>query len=267
MKILDGILKVREGERVYLRDDTYMICCPARSGSSMLVHLLRSHPDVLSHGEVLGKTVTGLSGKLAARTRKEPDLLKRANLLKDKRPLYFLYNVVLYPQGHKATGFKLKYDELDTRAYREILDFLREDEDLKIVFLDRENLLERYVSHLVAGLTGVTLVSGKAERPDIPTVKVDARDLEQSFKRELERKARFRQVFARHRTIETTYEGLVADPAGGMAPIYAFLGVAPHVPRTDTKKIVDQDLSRVVSNYAELKQRFASTPYAAFFTH
>ena len=264
MKILSGLPK-RGSERLYLRDDTYMICCPARSGSSMLVHLLRSHPDVLSHGEVLGKNVTGLSGRFMGRVHKEPPLQSHVNMLKDKRPLYFLYNVVLYPQGHKAVGFKLKYDELDTRPYRHILKSLREDEDLKIVFLDRENLLERYVSHLVADLTGVTLVSGKAERPEIPTVKVDARDLERSFERELERKARFRRIFARHRAIETTYERLVADPAGGMAPIYAFLGVAPHVPSTHTKKIVDQNLSRVVSNYAELKRHFATKPYAAFF--
>jgi len=34
------------------RDNIYMITCPARSGSTMLVHLLRSHPDIISHDEV-----------------------------------------------------------------------------------------------------------------------------------------------------------------------------------------------------------------------
>src|SRR5438034_2920303 len=34
------------------RDNGFMITCPARSGSSMLVHLLRSLPEICSHDEV-----------------------------------------------------------------------------------------------------------------------------------------------------------------------------------------------------------------------
>jgi len=48
----------------------FMITCPARSGSSMLVNLLRSHPEICAHDEVFSPDkVRGLSGKYLQRSR------------------------------------------------------------------------------------------------------------------------------------------------------------------------------------------------------
>lgn len=249
----------------YLRNDTYMICCPARSGSSMLVHLLRSHPGILSHGEVLGKTVTGFSGPFGDQARANGELKRYFSALKDEDPGYFLYKYVLHSHGHQAVGFKLKYDELATRSYRRIFAMVRRDRDLKIIFLDRENLLERYVSHRIADVTGVTLVNAKGKRPEIPVLTVAPRELELSFRQELVRRSRFRDAFAGHRIIETTYERLVADPVPEMNRIYTFIGVPAHAATTTTTKIVDSDLNKVVANLAELKAHFKGGPYAGYF--
>ena len=127
---------------MHLRNDAYMICCPARSGSTLLVHLLRSHPGILSHGEIMGKRITGLSGPLGTQFGKDPDVMKTLEGIRHARPETYLYSYILHPHGHKAVGFKLKYEELGSRSYTRILDFVRADKDIKILFLDRENLFE-----------------------------------------------------------------------------------------------------------------------------
>ena len=256
----------RRFKGMYLRNDSYMICCPARSGSTMLVHLLRSHSSVLSHGEVLGRVITGFSGPFGDKIKSDPAFLEYCNALRESEPAFFLYNYVLHAHGHQAVGFKLKYDELINNSYRSIFDTVRQDQDLKIIFLDRENLLERYVSHRIVAATGVTIVNNKVIRPEIPELILNPRDLEQSFTEELSRKARFRAAFASHRSIETTYERLVADPLGEMNKIYAFIGVSPHVATTTTKKIIDSDIGLVVSNLPELKNYFIGSPFEAYFT-
>src|SRR5436190_4214546 len=55
------------------RDNGFMITCPARSGSSMLVHLLRSHLEICAHDEVFSPDkVRGLSGKYHLRSNEYP---------------------------------------------------------------------------------------------------------------------------------------------------------------------------------------------------
>lgn len=250
---------------VHLRHDTYMICCPARSGSTMLVHLLRSHPQVLSHGEVMGHEVTGLMGPLGRMVRQDSALHRHLQDIRRDRPAFFLYNYILDSRGHKAVGFKLKYDELANPAYRDVLECVLQDGDLKIVFLDRENLFERYVSHHFAGVTGVTLVHGGAKAPKVEPVRLDWRDMERNFQEQLARRDRFRKLFRSHRSIETTYEKLTINAPVEMAKVYKFLGVDEHHPATPTKKILSSDLRSLISNYDEVIAHFARSRFATFF--
>ena len=48
----------------------FMIACAARTGSTMLVRTLRSHPGVVMHGEVWGDAMVGLDGPLARERRR-----------------------------------------------------------------------------------------------------------------------------------------------------------------------------------------------------
>ena len=44
----------------------FMIACAARTGSTMLVRTLRSHPALVMHGEVWGERMVGLDGPLVS---------------------------------------------------------------------------------------------------------------------------------------------------------------------------------------------------------
>lgn len=251
---------------MHLRNDAYMICCPARSGSTLLVHLLRSHPQVLSHGEILGKKITGLSGPLGRQFGKDPDAMKRLEAIRHARPETYLYSYILHPHGHQAVGFKLKYEELATRKYARILDHIKTDTDLKIVFLDRDNLFERYVSHYVAmHVTGVTLVQAHQPLPEVRPIRLKPRDIKRNFKEELDKRRHFRKLFASHRSIETTYEKLVADTVPEMNRIYRFLDLPEHAAATTTKKILDTRMANFITNYAEILDYFSGTEYARYF--
>lgn len=251
---------------MHFRNDAYMICCPARSGSTLLVHLLRSHPGILSHGEILGKKITGLSGPLGKQFGKDPDAMHKLEEIKHAWPETYLYSYILHPHEHQAVGFKLKYEELGSRRYRHILDFIRSDTNLKIVFLDRENLFERYVSHYVAiHVTGVTLVQSNQPVPEVRPIKLKPADIKRNFKEELDKRRRFRKVFSSHRSIETTYEKLVADTVPEMNRIYRFLGLPDHAAATTTKKILDTRMANFITNYAEILEYFSGTEYARYF--
>src|SRR5262245_66621142 len=83
----------------------FIILCAARTGSTMLRHMLNSHPDVRCHGEVM--TGRGLDSLASAR---DGDASATRALLNRRAsdPQGFLEEVVLDPGGAKAVGFKIK---------------------------------------------------------------------------------------------------------------------------------------------------------------
>ena len=113
----------------------------------MLVHLLRSHPDICSHDEVLSPgTLGGITGNYLIKRRAEPDFAERMAAIRDRDPIKFLYKIVLDLQGKKAVCFKLKHDELVRPEYKVLRDEIVSDRDFRIIHLRRENLLRRYLS-------------------------------------------------------------------------------------------------------------------------
>ena len=246
-----------------------MITCPARAGSSMLVHLLRSHPDVCSHDEVFSApgTIGGMTGTYLIKRRADPIFGNRLAAEKDRNPIKFLYKVVLDLQGKKAVGFKLKHDELVLSEYKVLRDEIASDLDFRIIHLRRQNLLRRFLSHYVANrITHTTLlVEGQPPIAEVPPVKLDPLDCEQDFETILKREAEFRELFARHRSFSLSYEEMVERDPEKMVGLQHFLGVSPRELTTTTKKLGNDDLRRAIVNFDELRSYFASSPFSSFF--
>jgi hypothetical protein len=114
----------------------------------MLVHLLRSHPEICAHDEVFSPDkVRGLSGKYLQRSREDPGFIEWLSAERYRDPIRFLYKFVLDPDGKKAVGFKLKHDELVLPGYETVRNEIVSNRKLRIVHLRRNNLLRRYLSH------------------------------------------------------------------------------------------------------------------------
>ena len=249
------------------RDNIYMITGPARSGSTMLVHLLRSHPDICSHDEVLSSgTLGGITGTYLIKRRQEPDFAQRMAAIRDDNPIKFLYKIVLDLQGKKAVCFKLKHDELAAPQYKALRDEIVNDRDFRIIHLRRENLLRRYLSHYIANhVTRVTwAVHGQAV-PEMQPVVLDPQECQKDFENVMAREREFAEIFAQHPGFSISYEEMTAPGSEKLQSLLDFMGVPRQELTTTTQKLGCNDLHKVVANFDELRAYFADSLYSKFF--
>jgi LPS sulfotransferase NodH len=251
------------------RDNIYMITCPARTGSTMLVHLLRSHPDICSHDEVFspGK-VGGMAGTylIPWKRRAEPDFVDHLSAERDRNPIKFLYKIVLDLQGKKAVCFKFKHDELVLPEYKALRDEIVNDTDFRIIHLRRENLLRRYLSHYIANhVTRVTWAIRGQTVPEMQPVMLDPHKCQKDFETVLAREKEFAELFAQHPGFSISYEEMITPGSEKIQSLLDFMGVPRRELTTTTQKLGCNDLSQVITNFEELRAHFAHSPFSKFF--
>lgn len=230
-----------------LRNNKFIISCPARSGSTMLLHLLRSNRAVLCHGEVFGGERLGhLAGSYAVRRKGDAAFDDRLHALFEADPKRFLYDIVFDGQGRSVSGFKFKTDEAFGEQCRDIQEMISADSDIKVVQLRRRNLLDQYISHqVVLKQTGVTLVMSGQERPSVEPFLVDVRDAVLYFIDVLEREAKVATAYAHHRRLTVDYEDLAQDGHPVREALQKFLGVPVQPLTTTTRKIIERNAGLV----------------------
>jgi LPS sulfotransferase NodH len=251
----------------FYRDNIYIITCPARSGSTMLVQLLRSHPEICSHSEVFTPDgITGITGTYLRKSREQAGFLERLSRERDRNPIKFLYKIVLDLQGKKVVGFKLKHDELVLPQFKALRDEIANDLDFRVIHLRRENLLRRFLSHYVANqLTRITLAVSGQPVPKVPPVQLDPLECERDFETTLKRDQEFRELFSRHRSFSLSYEQMVARDPEKIVALLEFLGVSPRELTTTTKKLGNDDLRSAIINFDELRSYFEPSRFSKFF--
>ena len=249
------------------RDNFYMITCAARTGSTMLVCLLRSHPEICSHGEIFspGK-IRGLSGIYPSKRHARPEFIDRLSVERDRDPIKFLYKIALDLQGKKAVSFKLKYSELILPQYKTLRDEIVNNRDFRIIHLRRENLLRRYLSHYIANyVTHVTVAICGQVIPEVPRVELDPRECQRDFEAVRGRELEFVELFAQHPVFSISYEEMVAGEAKTIRALLDFMEVSPRELTTTTRRLGCDDLRQVIANFEELRMYFAGSPYSKFF--
>jgi SAM-dependent methyltransferase/LPS sulfotransferase NodH len=249
------------------RDNVYMITCPARSGSGMLVNLLRSHPDICSHGEVFSPNkITGIAGTYSHKSHEQPGFLEQLSEERDRDQLKFLYKIVLDLQGKKAVGFKLKHNELVLPEFSLLRNEILNDRDFRIIHLRRENLLSRYLSHYIASrVTGIRWASTGQTVPELQPVTLDAHECQKNFEKILRWEREFAELFAQHRSFSISYEEMIASGSEKIQSLLDFIGVSRRELTTKTLKLGRNDLRQAIANFEELRDYFARSPYFSFF--
>lgn len=231
----------------------FMIACAARTGSTMLVRTLRSHPALLVHGEVWGDRMVGLDGPLARACEGEAAAFEALQRARFEHPGESMRRF-LDAHGAAAAGFKLKFDELVQPQWSGIRALVEADRDLRIVFLRRRDLLRRYLSHrVVLQQTGVTNVPAGGVLPEVAPFAVDIDDCLRDIAETRRREREFEAAFAGHPSLRVVYEELAADPQAQCDRVFAFLGLAPAPVRVATERIVRASPDALVLNYPELQ--------------
>jgi LPS sulfotransferase NodH len=257
----------KSDDRATYRENIYMITGPARTGSTMLVQLLRSHPEICSHSELFSPNeITGMTGIYLQRSQKEPGFLERLSRERDRDPIKFLYKIALDSQGRKVVGFKLKHDELVLPEYKVLRDEIAGDLDFRIVHLRRENLLRRFLSWYIANhIAHITLAVGPQTIPEVRPVRLDPNKCQRDFETTEKWEKEFRKLFAHHRSFSISYEELVTGRNDKISALLSFLGVSPRELTTATKKLGNNDLRKAIANFDELHAHFAGSRFANFF--
>ncbi|MCT7989013.1 methyltransferase domain-containing protein [Laspinema olomoucense] len=242
----------------------FIIICPARTGSTMLVHSLNSHPEIICHGEVMAPDnrpdLIGLNFEI------ESPLRDKLTQLREQDPVSFLYDFVLHPSSFRAVGFKFKYEELSLPSYQAVLDSIMFRKDVLIIHLTRKNLLKRYVSQLMATqFTNIFWISNSSEKPDPARIRLDPKDCLNEFKLIAQRQEKFRDYLKAHQLLEVNYEDLVTETDLTLQTIQDFLGVSQQKLIVRTKKVLSENLVDLLENFYELKGYFKHTKYETYF--
>jgi len=253
-------LGVLEGHSDYCK---FIILGEGRSGSTFLRGLLNSHSQIIAFGELF-RFYDSIGWDLPPYDQ----YLQSRSLISfmQSNPVRFLEEKVFrkFPKQVSAVGFKIFYYHAQEDSRKMVWPFLRDQKDLRIIHIKRNNTLRVVLSLKKAFMTNKWAnTTGVAEED--PTIALDYEECLWRFTWAQEAKKRYDTFFEGHPKIDVLYEDLANHYQSEMKRVQEFLGVHYEDVRPSTYKQSRQVLSKAISNYFELKEKFKSTPWEEFF--
>lgn len=241
----------------------FIIVGRSRTGSNLLRSLLNAHDHVETYGEVFRSPDREAMDWDHTGYLRVSDRMHRL-LLDD--PVTFVQRRVYrrYPAEIAAVGFKIFYYHAQEGSWRAVWPYLEQQTTIRVIHMKRRNMLSTHLSRKRAEITDVWVnTSGQTEQPVAVTL-----DFEQclaDFQRTRAWEEACDAQFASHPKVELFYEDLAADNDRAMRPVQEFLGLDYQPVAPAIYKQSQQTLVQAIANYDELKNRFAGSPWAAFF--
>ena len=227
----------------------FVIFGQGRTGSKLLVELLRSHPDIHCDGEVLnGYYWNKLTRRLILPLwRYYPLPLFRRNARNSQSPAY---------------GFKLFNDHI--HRPHQVLSTLH-SEGWRIIHIQRRDLVAQTISGEVARQTRRWhRHSGDRVAPALMTI--DPNEFSADLQKRLSRSAQIEQLLAGIPHLDIIYEDDLADPQDWepmSMRLLHYMG-APVLPlTTEMVKTWEQPYSEMILNYTELMAAAQRLPSSA----
>jgi LPS sulfotransferase NodH len=262
----------------------FVVLCDARTGSSLLVEALQSHPEILCFREVFDWERQNIDFGLPGYDGRDSSL----QALRRNEPVRFLREMIYtnHDSRIRAVGFKFIY--VHYLGHTGLLDALIADTELHVVHLQRRNSLRWYVSLKLAEATGEfssrdagrsaiastlrrrlrearRLARRRPSRKAILPLRLDEQDLVRHLYRARHEQTHFAGLFAGHPSVDVWYEDMEASVEPVVYEVEQFLGVSPCKPAVTLTKQNPEPLHELIANYDELRQAFAGTEYGGFF--
>lgn len=248
------------GPAEYVR---FIVVGRSRTGSNLLRSLLNAHSGVETYGEVFRSPGRDAMDWDHIGVLRQSDRMHRL-LLDD--PIKFIETRIYrrYPAGIAAVGFKIFYYHAREGNWQTVWPYLQQQTSHHVIHMKRRNMLSTHLSRKRAEITDVWVnTSGQAEPPVAVTLDYD--QCLADFQRTQAWEEAADAAFAGHPKIELFYEDLAQDNDRAMRPVQQFLGLDYQPVAPTIHKQSRQTLAEAIANYDELKERFAGSPWAAFF--
>ena len=222
-----------------------LIYAQGRSGSTLLVDLLNSHPDIFLFGEILYRDV----------------------IYKARDTLRFI-NSAMTLNKNKVVGFKVSIYQFEKSQQRNPHEVLKEfvNDGWKIIYLHRDNLFEHAISDIRSEKTNVW---HKLDDKDVSTNKIEI-----SIDELLQNIEYREQCYERELTslkeiphIRVSYEDDLKTAElqeSSSKKILAYLGINEHKLSTRLKKVAKKDPNMDITNYKDLANYIKSSKYSKF---
>lgn len=218
-----------------------------RSGSNLLVSLMRSHPEIYCDYEILNQ-----------------DYLNQKPLSKRQLiqwfPGYFLqYRSARSPRP--VYGFKMLYYQYLERE-KQLKSLF--DSDWKIIHIKRKDVFKQAVSDMVARKTGVYLQTDKRKQPD-DIIRIDPGSFRKYIEKILHDGALLENALKNIDHCSVVYEEDLIEPEmwdNSCARVFRYIGVQPAPVSTITERISKRPYESVVENYESLVSEVKNSPYA-----
>ncbi len=229
----------------------FVIFAQGRTGSTLLVDLLNSHPDVFTYGEIFRDGVI--------RNVRFPRIYAEALCSLSKAPV---------------CGFKVKILQLSHAQQKDpgetLWDFYRHG--WHIIYLKRDNYLRHAISDMLSEATRVYhnvegAYVGDEKKAKSRKIHVDYNELF-GIMQDLETRQQNEREALRgipHHTV--TYEDDlmgVDNQRRILSSLFEFLGLPEHDASTGMRKVAAKNLADNVENFAEIEERLRETKFASF---
>ena len=233
---------------VFMRHEVtlYVMFVMGRVGSTYLTHLLNSHPEILALSEEMRELKEdGAEAQIAwAKEFMIPPRVGR----------------------YRVRGFSAKpHDILDPDAFGQLL----QDKQCKILHMQRRNRVKTAISVIngrrLAAKTGMWGLFDEDDRPSAMTVDFEEFDRAIKWREEWDDKLTDYVGSLQLPTLPICYEDLCQDKDAFLDDVFSFLRVSPYPVEAQTMKITNDDLSKVIKNFDELRARYEGTAYEAMF--
>ena len=227
----------------------FVIFSQGRTGSTLLVDLLNSHPQINCEDEIFNR---------------QRHLFGRKIIW----PYRFLKGMAVL-RKQQVFGFKVKIYQLTKHQKMTPKDFLDhlEKQHYKIIYLRRNNFLEHALSGLTAKQTKqYHLFEGDADQTQ--QFEFSATELERKMQRRsalqkqelalLDGRKYFEVVYDQDLKIQDQHQAICER-------IFTFLGLEKVKVNTNLKKVIRKKPAEQLSNFVQLQNYFSNTNFASFF--
>ncbi len=249
--------------------DKFIVLAAHRSGNTLLLSSLESHPQIRCHKRVFTINVVIRRFLMVDRPSspfyqfRTASINRRLDYIFRKKQLVneFMTELCRPSDGVKTVGVRVIYAEAD--KHPEILEWAIENE-VGIIHLIRQNSLKTLISSETARKRGLSHSTSQVKPV---TVHLSPFKLKMQLSRLAGQIEKYRTRLKGIPHLELFYESFVANRETETRRILNFLGIDQVRPlTTNLVKLNPDSLERVIENYREVKQALNGTTFESFLS-